>query len=432
MKDEDYWALFAEPGLGKTKIILDILTYNKGSQSGGTALVICPNTLVENWADEIIKHSDLSFIMLLGTKSARLRRLEQDADIYIINYESTRILHKELKAKGFTFLILDESTAIKNFKSQQSRACYDISTVTPRRYILSGTPIMNSPLDIFAQYKILNPLIFGVSFYRFRGRYAVMGGYMNKQAISWRAIGDLKQRVFRCATRKTKDECLDLPDKLYQVIKLDLPDQQREVYKSLKEEFIFEFKDITVTAPIMLTRLMRFSQITAGFTKDTEGVEHAFKVNPKADWVIDFINNLSPDRKVVIFCRFRREIKILEEKFRKSGITYVTVHGDSTERITKVKLFNTSHDIRVFIGQIQTAGIGINLTSGHYCIFMSNSYSYGNRIQAEDRLHRIGQANNVTYIDLICRDTVDVGIHKTLRRKESLSAMVMGDIIRMI
>jgi SNF2 family DNA or RNA helicase len=341
-------------------------------------------------------------------------------------------LHKELSLRKFSFLILDESTAVKNFKSQQSRACYNISTSVPRKFILSGTPIMNSPLDIFAQYKILSPLIFGLSFYRFRNRYAVMGGWNYKVAIQWKGMEDLKRRVFECATRKTKDECLDLPDKLYQVIKVDLTDEQKEIYKSLKEQFIYEFKDIIVTAPIVLTRLMRFSQITAGFTKDVEGIEHAFKKNPKVDWLIEFLNDLDVTRKVVIFCRFRHEITMVEEALRKARIKYVSVHGGVSDRIPVIKAFNNDASIRCFIGQQQTAGIGINLTSASYCVFLSNSYSYGDRIQAEDRTHRIGQTRNVTYIDVLARGTVDEGIHKALRKKESLSAMVMGDIIKMV
>lgn len=434
IKDKDYWGVFLEPGLGKTKLMLDTLTYNKETQ-GATwhgALVVCPNTLVENWIDEVVKHSNLSAIAMTGSRSSRLNKLSHEADIHIINYESARVLYKELKAKGFGFLILDESVAVKNFKSLQARACYDISTVIPRRYILSGAPIMNSPLDIFSQFRVLNPTIFGVSFYRFRGRYAVMGGFMNKQAIQWRDMEDFKRRVFSCATRKTKDECLDLPDKLYQVVKVDLTDEQRSVYKALKEDFIYEFKDVTVTAPIMLTRLMRFSQITSGFTKDVEGVEHAFATNPKIDWLIEFLDNLNHDRKVVIFCRFRHEIKVLEEAFRRARITYISVHGDTDERIDKVKQFNSDTHTRCFIGQSQTTGIGINLTSASYCVFFTNSYSYGDRIQCEDRLHRIGQVANVTYIDLLARNTVDEGIHRALRKKENLASMVLGDIIKML
>jgi SNF2 family DNA or RNA helicase len=433
MKGKDYWGLFAEPGLGKTKIVLDILTYNKTvAKKGGTALIVCPNTLVENWAEEVVKHSDLSFIMLTGTRANRVRKLELDADVYIINYEATRRLTRELMERKFRFLVLDESTSVKNFKSQQSKACYDISTTTPRRFILSGTPIMNSPLDLFAQYKILSPLIFGTSFYRFRNRYAVMGGYMNKQAIQWKNLDGLKQLAYTCATRKTKKECLDLPDKLYQVIKVDLPDEQKEVYKKLKEDFIYEYRELTVTAPIMLTRLMRFSQITAGFTKDVEGIEHGFKKNPKIDWLINFLNELHSDRKVVIFCRFRHEIKMVEEALRKARVKHVSVHGGTGDRLDCINKFNKDKDIRCFVGQLQTAGIGINLTSASYCVFLSNSYSYGDRVQAEDRTHRIGQENNVTYIDVLARGTIDERMHKVLRKKESLANLVVDDLINLV
>ena len=432
MKNESSYGLFAEPGLGKTKIALDTVSYHVACDPTYRALVVCPNTLVENWADEIEKHSDLSYVLLTGSKGKRIKLMQEKANIYVINYESTRVLNKELRDMKFNHLILDESTAVKNFKSLQSKACYDISTTIPNKIIMSGTPILNSPLDIFAQYKILNAMIFGISYYRFRGRYAVMGGYMNKQVIQWRNMEDLKRRIFSCAIRKTKDECLDLPDKLYQVVHVDLTDEQREMYDKLKQDFIYEFKDVVVTAPIMLTRLMRFSQITAGFTKDVEGVEHVFKRNPKIDWLVNFITELPPEAKVVLFCRFRREIAIIEDALRQHGIQHVSVHGDVTDRIERVKKFNTDKDTRVFIGQLQTAGIGINLTSASYCVFMSNSYSYGERIQAEDRTHRIGQTRNVTYIDILARSTIDVGIHRALRKKESLASMVTGDIIKML
>jgi SNF2 family DNA or RNA helicase len=426
MKHEPYYGLFAEPGLGKTKIVLDILSFNY--RDDFKALVVCPNTIVENWADEIEKHSDLSYVLITGTAGVRKALMRKKADVYVINYEATRNLWKDLKSVGYDYLILDESTAVKNPKSQQAKACVEISQNCTRRIIMTGTPVMNSPLDLFSQYKVLDPTIFGVNYYRFRNRYAVMGGYMNKQAIGWRNMHDFKMRVFTCAVRKTKEECLDLPNKLYQVVKVDMTPEQTSLYKKLKEEFIFEYKDVTVMAPTILTRLMRFSQITAGFTKDTEGIEHAFKNNPKIDWVIDFISNLDRNRKVVLFCRFRREIAMVEEALRRIGRGYVSVHGGSTERIDLIKQFNNDTDTQCFIGQSQTAGIGINLTSGHYCIFMSNSYSYGDRVQCEDRLHRIGQDSNVTYIDLLARNTIDLAIHRALRQKENLANMIVGDI----
>ena len=432
MRDKDYYGLFAEQGLGKTKIALDCVSYNVSLNPKYKTLVVCPNTLVENWADEIQKHSDLTYILLMGSRTQRLARITHEAHIYVINYESTRKLYKELRDRGFNCLILDESTAVKNFKSLQSRACYDISTTVPRRIIMSGTPVMNSPLDIFSQYRVLNPLIFGVSYYRFRNSYAVMGGYMNKQPIQWKNMDNFKRKVWACAVRKTKDECLDLPDKLYQVVHVDLTEEQANVYKKLKEDFIYEVGNMTVTAPIMLTRLMRFSQITAGFTKDVEGIEHEFKNNPKIDWLVDFLTNLPSGTKTVIFCRFRREIQMVEDALRKCSISSVSVHGETKDRIEKVKQFNTDDTTMVFIGQIQTAGIGINLTAASYCIFMTNDYSYGHRIQAEDRCHRIGQTKNVTIIDVLARGTIDIGVQRIIRKKESLASMVTGDLVRMV
>jgi len=246
-------------------------------------------------------------------------------------------------------------------------------------------------------------------------------------------MGEFTDRIASCSIYKTKDQCLDLPAKLYQVVKFDLPEDQLKVYTDLKKGFIAEFRDTVVSAPVVLTRLMRFSQITAGFTKDVEGVEHDFTSNPKLDWLCDFISNLEESRKVVVFCRFTREIQLVEEALQRSGITFVRVSGSTKDRIGCVKRFNSdTGGVRVFVGQLQTTGIGINLTAASYVVFMTNSYSYGERVQAEDRCHRIGQDKNVTYIDLLYKNTIDVNILRTLKNKESMAHMVTKDLIRMV
>ena len=432
IKDQPYYALLLEPGLGKTKVTLDIISYRKIANPNYKTLVICPNTLVENWVEEAFKHSDLVPIALLGTKDKRLKNLASDADVYVINYESTRILKNDLIKKGFDLLVLDESTAVKNPKTLQSKACFEISYNTKGKLILTGTPIMNNPLDIFGQYRILNPDIYGRNFYRFRSRYAMMGGYLDKQVVRWINMVDFRQRLYRCAVRKTKDDCLDLPDKLYQVIRLDVPEEQKKVYNDLKTGFMAEFREGLILAPVVLTRLMRFSQITAGFTKTVEGEEYAFSKNPKIDWLIDFVKNLAIERKVVVFCRFSYEIKMVEAALRKANLDFVTVQGGVKDRIDLVNKFNRDASVRCFIGQIQTTGMGINLTSANYAVFMSNSYSYGERVQAEDRIHRIGQDRNCTYIDLLLKGTVDVSIHNTLKRKESLSTLATSKLVEMV
>jgi len=426
LKKNDFYGLFLEQGLGKTLTMLAYLDWLKSKKGKIKALVVVPNTLVENWLEEVTLHSDMTCTLLTGSKEKRLNRLTDESDIFVINYEATRIMYKALKEKKFDVLILDESQKVKNFKS---RACYDISMVVPKRYLLTGMPVSQSPLDVFGQYRVLDPTIFGISYYRFRTRYAVLGGFMGKVPIQWRRLDELKEKVFSCAVRKTKEECLDLPDKLYQVVHLDLPDEQKHLYNTLKKEFIFEFSGAVVTAPIVLTRLMRFSQITSGFTKSVEGEEIEFEKNPKISYVIDFISDLDDTSKVVIFCRFRKEIKMLEAAFRLHNISSVTVHGDVRDRISRIKKFNTDKNIKVFVGQISTAGVGVNLTAASYCIFFSNTYSYADRAQAEARLHRIGQTSNVTYLDLLMRNSIDTRVHSVLRKKESLAAIITGDTV---
>lgn len=434
IKNVPYFALFLEPGLGKTKIALDIASYRKERDGIYTTLVVCPNTITENWFQETLVHSYLSPALLVGTRSKRLVSLSNEHDIYMINYESVPRLEKELALKNFNLLVLDESHYVKNPKSNRAKACFKLSQKIPDKLILTGTPIMNNPLDIFGQYRCLNPLIFGTSFYKFRAHYAVMGtyGYDKYNVKRWINMELFKRRIFSCAVRKTKDECLDLPDKLYQIIKVDMPDEQKKIYRELKENFISEFKDSIIAATSILPRLMRFSQITAGFTKDVEGVEHAFKENPKINWFVDFMSELGTNHKVVVFTRFRREITMVEQALSEINIAYVSLHGGTNERMQRINNFNKDPSIRVFITNPETGGIGINLTSATYAVFLSNSYKYGDRIQAEDRIHRIGQDRNVTYIDILMSNSVDSAIHNALKRKASLADMVIGDVVKIL
>lgn len=441
IKDQPYYGLFCQPGLGKTKIALDTITYRLIKDPNYKTLVVCPNTVVENWLQEVSIHSDMKAVALIGSKKKRIQLLDIAKlsannylipQIFVINYEALRIITEELKHFGFDFLVADESTEVKNPKSLQSKACFAIAGHIPHKLIMTGTPILNNPLDIFAQYRILNQNIFGTNFYRFRSRYAVLGGYMNYQVVKWINMNDLKKKVFSCAIRKTKEQCLDLPEKLYQVVRLEMTEEQSKIYKALKDDFYAEMESNVITAPVMLTRLLRFAQITSGFTKDIGGIEHDFPKNPKVEWVVDFIRNLDADRKVVVFCRFIREVVNLEKALRVSGISYVTVRGGTDDRLKQINDFNNDPSVRVFIGSLQAAGIGINLTAGTYAIFLSNTFSYGERVQAEDRTHRIGQTKNVTIIDLVMRGTVDEHIVKALKQKKSLSDFVVDDMKGMV
>jgi SNF2 family DNA or RNA helicase len=258
-----------------------------------------------------------------------------------------------------------------------------------------------------------------------------MGGYMNKQVFKYINMPEFKRTVLSCSTIKLKEECLDLPPKLYEVVRVDLTPDQARMYKQLKDEFISTYKDVVVTAPVMLTRLMRFSQITAGFYKDIEGKEHSYEKNPKHEWLIEWLKETGA--KTVVFVRFIHELQSLEMALSASGLTFVSVYGATKDRIEVVKSFNQVAGPQVFIGQIDTAGQGINLQSASYCVFLSNNYSYGDREQAESRIHRAGQtAKNCTYIDVVARGTIDENVLKILKKKESLAGLLTSDIIKVV
>lgn len=431
--NKTYFALLYECGAGKTLATLGIIDTRKQRFPKYRTLVILPNTLIENWIDEIAKHTDLTSMALLGSREKRLSLLKQSTgvDILLINYESAWRLADDLIKKKFDLVVFDESQCLKGHTTEQSKGCFKIAMSIPHRLILTGTPVHNSPLDCYGQFRCLSPDIFGSSYYKFRARYAIMGGYLGKQVMKFINMGDFKQRILNCSSIKLKEEVLDLPPRTYETVRVELSDDQKRMYKQLREDFITDMGSSVVTAPVVLTRLMRFSQITAGFYKDIEGKEHSYEKNPKQEWLIEWLKDHG--HKTVVFVRFIKELKNLEEALQKNNIGFVSVYGDTGDRIACVKQFNQSTDIQVFIGQIDTAGQGINLQSASYCVFLSNNYSYGDREQAESRIHRQGQkAKNCTYLDVVSRDTIDERVLKILKHKESLAAMLTTDLVKVV
>jgi len=429
--NKSFYALLFECGCGKTLTTLAIVNERKKRFPKYRTLVVCPNTLIENWMEEVQKHTDLTCVALRGSKSKRISKLDVPSDLYLINYEATRLISEELIHKKFDLIVFDESQNLKGHTTQQSKACYQIAMSCPHRLILTGTPIHNSPLDCYGQFRCLSPDIFGTSYYKFRARYALMGGFLGKQVLKYINMGDFKDRILRCSSIKLKEEVLDLPERTYETVRIELSEEQARMYKQLRENFMTEMGSSVVTAPVMLTRLMRFTQITAGFYKDIEGKENSYEKNPKQEWLLEWLKEHG--HKTVVFVRFIKELKDLEEALQRNEIGYASVYGETKDRIDCVKRFNDSSDIQVFIGQIHTAGQGINLQSASYCVFLSNNYSYGDREQAESRIHRQGQlAKNCTYIDVVARDTIDERILKILKKKESLAAMLTSDIAKVV
>jgi len=292
---------------------------------------------------------------------------------------------------------------------------------------MTGTPVTKGPEDVYSQFKFLDPHILGYdSFYSFRARYCVMGGYENKQIVSYQNVDELTKNIEGHSFRVLKKDCLDLPDKIYQRHPVDLSPKQRKLYDQLRKEFIAELEGEHIDAPETITRLLRLQQIVCGWFPTEEEVKPIDEKNPRMQALLDILSDI--DTKVIIWARFKADLRAIE---RALGDLAVAYHGDvsNDQRAIAVERFQNDPKVRYFIGQPQSGGIGLTLTAAECAIYYSNSFDLETRLQSEDRCHRIGTKNNVTYIDIEAPKTIDSKIIKALQSKKSLADVVTKDPI---
>ena len=438
-------ALFLEQGLGKAKLLIDLATWRFRKNQIKRILVVCPNSVVGQWLEELKKHGHNDFnkvIALTGSKEKRTKELikfAQDDTVgwIITNYDSLRALSETLlklqrqKIKCFDMIGLDESSKIKHYQSQRSKLSWRLGLTVQYRNILTGTPITQSAEDIFGQYRFLKCEVFGIYATPFRANYLIMGGFESRQVIGYKNITAMLKKVYSLAIRFTKDRCLDLPEKVYEVRQAQMDPEISKQYRHLERECIAEFAGKKIAAPMVLTKMSKLSQITGGFIYeqglDGERIKtHAFKSNPKLEALGEILEESS--QKTIIWCRFVQEIKDIRDYLYKEKINFVSVSGDvsPSDRTEAIKDFQEDPTCRVFVGQVSTAGFGITLTAASLVIYFSNSYSLEDRLQSEDRCHRIGQKNKVTYIDLVSvtsdgRKTIDHDILSIIKSKAAFA-----------
>lgn len=287
--------------------------------------------------------------------------------------------------------------------------------------------ITNNPLDAFGQFKFLNEEILGSNFFAFQSRYAVMVTHGRARfPVKFINLQDLANRISPWTYRITKEEAkLGLPDKIYETRYVELPDNARRIYKQLAKELLAEIGDKVVTAQIVLTKILRFSQITAGFVVTEDGAEEQLHER-KIDELLDILDQT--EGQCVVWTKFKREMALVKRALDKAGVTSACLGGD-TPQSEREEILTRFRDggVRVFIGQVQAGGTGISLTAAHTCVYMSSPFSLGDRLQSEDRLHRIGQKNAVTYIDLVCPGTIDESVLQILKNKKGMADIIQGD-----
>lgn len=426
----NFFALCMEMGTGKTKPIIDLITHLKQRGEFKRALIVAPLSVVGNWPNEANVHGrNLKCSLLVGDRNERLQALKQEADIYVINYAGMRIMADHLAALEWDVMVCDESQNIKNRTAEQAKACYDVGARAKRRYILTGTLVTNKPLDVFGQYKFLSPQILGANYFAFQSRYAIMVQHgLARFPVKFVNLEELSDRLAPWNFRVLKKDCLDLPEKIYETRYAEFHPAVSRLYKTLGKELAAEIQGGRyVTAPIILTKLLRFSQLTAGFVTDESGQITEVGDGAKTKVLLELLEDVPG--KVVVWVKFKKEMELVKNAVVGKGYGVVSLSGDdsSDERQDAIRRFYDDVGVKVFIGQIEAGGTGINLTCASTCVYMSNSYSLGTRLQSEDRLHRIGQKNNVTYCDIVIPGTIDEAVLKILRGKKDLADIINKD-----
>ena len=454
----DTYALFMEMGTGKSKVLVDniAMLYDRGAIKG--ALIVAPKGVYKNW-DQIefpvhlpdhVEHTKVLWEpTITKKKQAELDTLfddKGDLKILIMNVEAFSTTKGLDFARSFLNIFvgraligIDESTTIKNPTAKRTKNILKLADLAKYRRILTGSPVTKSPLDLFSQCEFLDPYHLGhASYYSFRARYANMvkrnfGGRQVQLVVSYRRLDELADILDKFSYRVLKEDCLDLPEKVFTKRLVELTPEQDKAYKQMKQMALamLDNGEVMTTVNVM-TQLMRLHQITCGHFKADDGTTTALK-NNRIDALMQLLEET--EGKVIIWANYREDIKNIVESLKKAygEASTVEYHGgvDATLRQDNIAQFQEKNSpTRYFVGNAQTGGYGITLTSANTVVYYSNSYDLEKRLQSEDRAHRIGQTGSVTYVDLIAEKTIDERIVKALRSKINIANEIMGEDIK--
>jgi len=453
--DKLVYAYFMEMGTGKSKVLVDnmAMLYDKGKING--ALIIAPKGVYRNWYSQEIpnhlaSHIDHKTVLWTALTSKtkdkeyqQLFKIDLDLHILIMNVEAfstkkglefaTRFLncHKSLIA-------VDESTTIKTPTAKRTKAILALGKLAKYRRILTGSPVTKSPLDLYTQCAFLDEELLGFgSYYTFRNRYAVMrnanfGGRRVQLIAGYQRLDELSKILKPFSDRVLKEDCLDLPEKTYVEREVELTDEQKQTYSTMKAAALASLNGKRATAPHVLTQLMRLHQITCGHLKNDDDTITELKSN-RVSSLLDLLEEV--EGKVIIWANYVYDIKhivaAIAKKYGEDSIVQYYGAIPSEMRQKYIETFqNPESKARFFVGNPQTGGYGITLTAANTVVYYSNGYDLEKRLQSEDRAHRIGQKKAVTYVDLITPKTVDEKIRKALRKKINIATEIMGEELR--
>jgi SNF2 family DNA or RNA helicase len=452
--NRETYAYFMEMGTGKTKVLIDniAMLYDRGKIDG--ALIISPKGVMGTWyTQELPTHlpNHIENVSVLWqaniTKSqshklGNLFKTDTRLHILIMNVEALSTQKGLAFAQKFllshkTLMCIDESTTIKNPKAKRTKNIISLAPRAQYRRILTGSPVTKNPLDLYSQCEFLNEeLLDFTSYYAFRNRYAEMKTlHMHGRQIQvvshFKNLDELSEQLKTFSYRVLKEDCLDLPDKIYMKREIELSADQKKVYKEMKEQALATLNGKQITTMTVLTQLMRLQQITCGHFVADDGTTQEIKSNRLSE-LMDILDEI--EGKAIIWAHWQKDVQIIKAALTKKygPCSVVDYYGltPQDQRQGNIKKFQEDPRYRFFVGTPSTGGYGITLTAANTVIYYSNGYDLEKRLQSEDRAHRIGQKKSVTYVDILAEETVDEKIVKSLRKKINIASKVMGEELR--
>ena len=426
--------LFDEQGLGKTKIVIEALCNNMEQGILDGALIICKKHLIENWKDEIETHSYLKYIVLRGTPNEKGLKFMGYSHFYIINYESViaevERLKMFLKIRKMA-IVLDESHKIKNPNAKTTKATLDLKDFAKKRIIITGTPIANKPLDLWAQFYFLdNGILLGDDYNKFEKMYSIdlKGDNLNERK---ERFNNLREVVLSNSIRRLKKDVLELPKKTYIEKYVQIEGQQKIIYEQLKKELYIEVTNLDGEKIIdesneLLKKLLRLAQIASNpFLIDKSYSETPAKF-PLLDTLIESI--LEQKEKVIVWSCFVDNIRTLYKRYKKFGslILYGAIPIEKRSKI--IKQFKSNDEFMILIANPAAAREGLTLTSANNAIYLDRNFNLVDYLQSQDRIHRISQTKECKIYKLIAKNTIDEYIDELIYKKHKLAEYVQGDI----
>jgi len=420
-----------EQGLGKTLVAIDAFRRLRETGSVTRLVVLCPNSLKQNWASEVQAFAPELTTEIIGgeLRTRRWQMAQAKADVVIMNYELARNELPAVRAilrRAPTALVLDESHSIKNRRSLTSTTAQHLAPLTEHRWLLSGTPVTNSAGDLYAQLQVVTNGTFLGSFDSFMVSYGAA-------ATDPRQAEALAARVAPFVLRRTKAECLDLPEKTFHDVMVDLPDWQRAMYNEMRDNLVCEVRTMSgrqfrAFAPTALSRLLRLSQIASNpaLVAADDDPDHV----PAKHIALDRLISKFAERgvsKVIIWSNYVATIETLQRRLAHTGCATLYGGTPQAERQALATRFQTDPTLRVLVANPAAAGTGFTLTAATVAIYETLSWRYDFYAQSQDRNHRIGQTRPVTYLRLLARDTIEEVIATAVERKSALARSLLGD-----